>query len=218
MEIRVYKGELEDGKCFALGFGGDKSRHPDIEHTRIAFPAHFCHATIKNGLVETPAEGVFTVENVKTYEPVSALEIAEALLASNNTVRGRKLFNGYGERARWFFDYTPDLKEFFEKHRLPIPEDGKSKFERVQATALKSLADRGLISRGIGGAHADGVGAIEAAKMKKQQEELEATKAELEKIKAMLAENKAQTIELEAVAEGSEETKKKTVKKEKVEA
>lgn len=221
VEIRVYKGELEEGKCFALGFGGESSRHPHIQHTRIAFPSHFCHATIMDGFVETPAEGGFTVENTKTYEPVSAIEIAEALLSANNTVRGRKLFNGYGEKARWFFDYTPDLKEFFEKHRIPIPEDGRSKFERVQESALKSLEERGLIKRGIGGADADGVGAIEAAKLKKQQEELEATKAEIEKLKAELAANKAETKvakeNLAAVSEEVLEKPKKALKKKKEE-
>lgn len=224
MEIRVYKGELEDKKQWALGVGGKDSRHPHIEHTTIKFPKHFCHATIRDGEIETPLDGTFTVENVKTYEPIPAEEIAEALLRGNCWSRGREKLIGYGEKGKWFFDYTPDLKEFFEKHRLPIPEDGRSKFERVQETTLKSLEEQGLIKRGIGGAHPDGQGAIEAAKLKKQQAELEATKAEVEKLKAQLAENLSQTKEAVAnspeIPEGSttvEEKPKKVIKKKKEE-
>lgn len=224
MEIRIYKGELQDKKQWALGVGGKQSRFPHIEHTRIKFPKHFCHATIRDGEIETPTEGTFTVENTETYEPIPALEIAEALLRSNCFSRGRDKLIGYGEKGSWFFDYSPELKEFFEKHRLPIPEDGKSKFDRVQEITLKSLEEQGLIRRGIGGANPDGQGAIEAAKLKKQQEELEATKAEIAELKALLEANKAETQKVEAassaVPEGSttvEEKPKKAVKKKKVE-
>lgn len=196
MEIRVYKGEAEDKKCWSLGLGGSKSRHPHIEHTVIKFPKHFCHATIRDGEIETPTDGVISIENINTYEPVPAEEIAEALFRGNCFSRGRDKLVGYGEKGRWFFDYSPELKEFFEKFRLPIPADGRSKFERVQERALLSLEQQGLIKRGIGGANPDGQGAIEAAKLKRQQEELEKTKAEIEALKAQLAANKAETVEV----------------------
>ena len=223
MEIRIYKGEQYEGKCFSIGLGGEKSRTKHIEHTSIFFPQHFCHAIIRDGEIATPTEGILSVEDVNTYEPIPAEEIAVALLRANTYSRGRDKLVGYGEKGDWFFDYSPEIHEFFEKYRLPIPADGKSHFDKVEEIALKSLEERGLLRRGIGGANPDGQGAIEAAKLKKQQEELEATKAEIAELKAALAANQVKTEEIAKsvsnspeIPEGSE-TPKKTGRKTKEE-
>jgi len=225
MEIKIFKGKKQQGVNFSIGLGGEDSLAPEIEHMPIHFPVEDCFAVIRDGEIQTPLDGTYTILNSKTREPVPLQKIVWALFNQNQDVkqigkRGIKSIKSYGQHNRWFFDYEPELEEFFVENNIPLPADKKSYFSTVlsrKPIGLMSEEEKGMLVRGMGGAQ-DGVAAIEAAKAKKelqkQQVELEAMKAELEAIKASTI---APAPVVEEVKEPPEGIKKKPGRKKKEE-
>ena len=222
MEYYIYKGKANDKKEFAIGFGGPNSKkYKHLPHITITYSKLMQPAKIIDGWVIMPNGVEIPVDNIKTGEPVSALEMLDALVDVNHrcvgeTARGLVYTFTHGINNGWFIDYKPELEEFFTKHRLTIPEGGSvhdlvgdHMFRSMEE--VESLEKRGLLKRGLGGVEiakdaAPGAAALEAAKLKKQSEELAAQKAEIEELKKQL---ESQVNELQKDAEALKEAEAK---------
>ena len=84
----------------------------------------------------------------KEGKPVLALDIAAEILKQNRFndssvgAEGTVRKDYYG--SHFLFDYSPELKEFFQKNRLPIPEDGLGIADRAINAAFTELKVKGI--------------------------------------------------------------------------
>lgn len=81
--------------------------------------------------------------------PLTAVQITDELLKQNGDrwvyggKAGRTLKKDYG--SQYFIDYHPQIHDLFVKHKLPIPEDGKSMQDRAIEASLAQLKMAGVI-------------------------------------------------------------------------
>ena len=100
-------------------------------------PGHVIFPVVKGAKFITVSDGKvgnMVVVNKETGLPIPAIDIVQKFLAQNRYINyvdtnGARTINYYDRE--FFIDYHPDLKEFFEKNQLPIPEDGKGIAQRM---------------------------------------------------------------------------------------
>lgn len=139
----------------------------------------------------------------ETNKPVPITDLLKALVAQNrltveNRAQGRSVKQQF--TAKWAVDFHPELEPLFQELGLPIPADRKSQGERLKQQLLGNLAMQGVITTGLEESVAPGAKAIYEAKLKAEQEELAALKAEkaaLESEVQVLKETKAKKQKIE---------------------
>lgn len=136
MEIKIFK-------CVARNMSWGV-RCDDWLPSHVIFPIvkGAKYISIKDGYVSN-----MPVIDAKTGDPIPATEIVKKFLIQNKSVsnvdqNGLKTFDYYDRL--FFIDYKPNLKEFFEENRLPIPADQKGVAERMLGTYTDTLKAFGL--------------------------------------------------------------------------
>lgn len=172
--VRLVKGKSNWNKGFTFGATGAGWFPKEF---LVNIPPHVFFVDLKEGDV-----------NREDGSPVPLTEVLDALLSVNKKVvgvsrTGRFSKPIYGEDHKWFIDYQPGLKDFFQKNQLPIPQDEKGIGERYLETSLAVAKEQGLISSSY--EHAFGRKAIEEAK-KQHEEEANKLREENEALKKQL--------------------------------
>jgi hypothetical protein len=84
----------------------------------------------------------------KEGKPVLALDVATEILKQNrfndSSIGGEGAIRKDYYGSHFLFDYSPELKEFFQKNRLPIPEDGLGIADRAINAAFTELKVKGI--------------------------------------------------------------------------
>lgn len=190
--IRLCKGTEIGRKSFAIGvtnpkWGGDNINNEKGWY-RLNFPEHKIFVEISDGSLD----GV-PVLYKEDAEPVPAREIVKHLIIQNGETRtvgksGYGLSKHYGRHAKWFVDYTPDLKDFFEEMKLEIPADGKSIADQMHDMAMGRLQAMGFAKNELGGYDnvSPGQKALEEARKEARSEAIAEKDAEIAALKAQL--------------------------------
>lgn len=127
-KIKLFKGERFKSVEYTIGcFRADWTP----EQLNYTIPARMASANIMDGDAYD-----------KDGLPLPAVAIAEEILKQNRVAvlvgkggsRRKEYYNNH-----YFFDYHPTLKDFFARHRLPIPADGKSMQDRAIEQAINTL-------------------------------------------------------------------------------
>ena len=168
--VRIYKAHRDAPNAF-----GAFNKKWETEHYVVAFAGR--------PFVEISEGEVYDKE---TKQPVPLLDLLADLIAQNRQTMemrttGRVVKQQFN--AHWKIDYHPELKEFFETHKLLIPVDGKSEGERMTDVLFKNAEMQGLITRGLATTDsAAGVRAVYEAKLKVEEESLAKVRAEKQKL------------------------------------
>lgn len=135
MKIKLYKGDRFKSVGYSLGV------------TRSDWQPTFREYVIPANRASIDIEDGHFFDNAGN--PVSAIDIAKELLKQN---KNQWVYGGKGGSFKkeyygkhFFIDYYPQLKDIFEQHKLPIPEDGKSIQDRAVEAALAQLKVAGVI-------------------------------------------------------------------------
>lgn len=167
--VKLFKGKENAGKAFSLGCSNNGWNLPD--GVKIYFPRIQPFHELKEGEILN-----------QDGSSADILAILQQIVKENKEtvsvgIHGTFRKSIYGENNKWFIDYQPELKEFFEKNNLPIPADGKSIGERQKDIMLSMLEAQGLLTQE----------ATSPAAIKVIEEASARLQAENERLKAELA-------------------------------
>ncbi len=136
-KIKLYKGDRFKTTGHTMGLFREDWSPQQLNFT---IPAGLASIDIKDG-------DAFDSNG----EPLTAVEIVDELLKQNGP---RWVYGGQGGRIRkidygsqYFIDYHVQLKDLFIKHKLPIPEDGKSMQDRAVEAAIAQLKMAGVVDQ-----------------------------------------------------------------------
>lgn len=212
-EIRLCKGGEIGRKAYAFGVSNDNWAPAWF---RVEFTEGVPFVTIKDG--NAAGVPVFYSKGAKRGQAVPAVEILDSILAEPGNVRtfGQNS-KGYtnkqhvGLSRKWYVDYDPELVPTLEKYGLQF-ETNRTLVAELKDLALGSLRATGMLPAEDMQTSSPGQQALEAAKEKARQEEMNELKAQMEKLAKENAELAKKVAEEKPEAKTKPAAKKKEEK------